>query len=287
MAAPRLLREPLLHFFLLGALLFGLYAVLNRDALKAPDEIVVDEARLAALSAQFQRVWQRSPSPDELAALVATWSREEMLYREGLALGFENDDPVVRRRVVQKVSFLFESLVDESTTEEELAEWLREHPDAYRIEPAITLRQVYLDPSRHGDELDARIESLRAELERDPSTDAGDTTLLPDRIDARSRSDVARSFGSEFAATVFELPVGEWSGPVSSGFGVHLVRVDAVRPPRAPLLAEVRDAVARDLLAVRRERAEEAFLEGLRDRYRLVVTEALPAAGAASDAGTP
>jgi PPIC-type PPIASE domain len=285
MASQRLLREPLLHFFVLGALLFAFYAMLNRDVLSTTDEIVVDAARLAALRAQFERVWQRAPTPEELAGLVDSWVREEMLYREGLALGFEDDDPVVRRRVVQKVSFMFEALVDERTTDEELADWLRTHPDVYRIEPAITLRQVYLNPSRYGDDLDARVESLRAEVESDRSMDAGDTTLLPHRIDERSRSDVARSFGNGFAAAVFELPVGEWSGPVASGFGIHLVCVDAVRPPRAPALDEVREAVRRDLLAARRQRAEEAFLDGLRDRYRLVMTAALPATDATSDAG--
>lgn len=287
MIARRLLREPLLHFFVLGALLFVLFAVLNRGALRAPDEIVVDEARFAALRTQFERAWQRPPTPDELEGLVESWVREEMLYREGLALGFENDDPVVRRRVVQKVSFLLEADLDETPTDDELAKWFREHPDAYRIEPAISFRQVYLDPARHGDALEEHVESLRAQLGNDPSVDAGDVTLLPERIVNRARSDVSRSFGSEFAAAVFELSPGEWSGPVTSGFGVHLVWVDALQPPRTPALDEVRNAVQRDFLAARRQAAEEAFLDALRDRYTVVVKEALPATRAEPAAGAP
>ncbi len=273
MTVGRLLREPLLHFFVLGALLFALFGVFNRDALRAPDEIVVDDQRIAALRAQFERTWQRPPMPAELEGLVDNWVREEMLYREGVALGFETDDPVIRRRVVQKVSFMTEALVDEAVTDEELQKWLAEHPDDYRIEPRISLRQIYFDPARHGDALGSIVEAVRSNLVKDSASPAGDTTLLPERIDDRSRSDVARTFGSEFAAAIFNLPAGEWSGPITSAFGVHLVRVDDMEPPRIPRLDEVRDAVARDLVVERRERAADAFLAALRERYTVVMPD--------------
>ncbi|HEX5789052.1 MAG TPA: peptidylprolyl isomerase [Woeseiaceae bacterium] len=266
----RLLREPLLHFVVLGAVLFALYSLLNRDALRSPDEIVVNEDRIAALGSQFERVWQRPPTPEELGGLVDNWVREEMLYREGLALGFETDDPVIRRRVVQKVTFMTEALVDEATSETELEHWLAEHPERYRIEPRISFRQVYVDPGRHGDALDAVLEGVRAGLASDPGaadTIAGDTTLLPGSVQDRSRSDVSRTFGEEFTAAVFDLPTAEWSGPIRSGFGLHFVRVAERAPGRQPALADVRADVERDLLAARRDRAQDAFLESLRDRY--------------------
>ncbi len=282
----RFFREPLLHFFVLGAVLFALFGMLNRDALRAPEEIVVDDQRIAALRAQFERTWQRPPTPDELSGLVDNWVREEMLYREGVALGLETDDPVIRRRLVQKVSFMTEALVDEAVTDEELQRWLREHPDDYRIEPRISLRQVYFDPERHDHTLGPTIDAARKLLDKDPAASAGDPTLLPARIDNRSSTDVTRSFGSEFGSAVFALPVGQWSGPVTSAFGVHLVRVDEVWPPREPLLDEVRDALVRDLIAERRQRAAEALLTALRKRYTVVMPDATDG-GTTSAGGAP
>lgn len=283
MTARRILREPLLHFFALGALLFVVFAILNRDALQAPDEIRVDGARIDALRSQFERVWQRPPAPAELEGLIDSWVREEMLYREGLALGFETEDPVVRRRIVQKVTFMTEALVDETTTDEQLGEWLQQHPDQYRIDPHVSLRQVYFDPARHKSTLEADLAAALAELEADPQANPGDASLLPGTIENRSQSDVERSFGREFAADVFKRPVGQWSGPLRSGFGMHLVRVDEIVPARMPALAEVRDALARDLVATRRKDAADAMYEALRERYTVIMEDTdVPAA-----AGSP
>lgn len=147
----RLLREPLLHFAVLGMGLFVLYGVLRGGTGDAPDEIVVDRARLASLEAQFERVWQRAPTPAERDGLVATWVREEILYREGVAMGMDRDDPIVRRRIAQKMDFLADGQAPAEPSEAELQAWLDAHPDAYRIEPVYTLRQLYFDPGRRGE----------------------------------------------------------------------------------------------------------------------------------------
>jgi hypothetical protein len=273
MTARKILREPLFHFFLLGALLFAVYAVLNRNALDAPDEIRVDGARIEALRTQFERVWQRPPDPAELQGLIDNWVSEEMRYREGLALGFEADDPVVRRRVAQKVTFMTEALVDDTVSDAELADWLQEHPERYRVEPRISLRQVYFDPARHEGALEDDVSAALAELEANEHASPGDVSLLPSTIESRSLSDVVRSFGRGFASEVFELPVGAWSGPVRSGFGVHLVRVEAIVPGRAAELEEIREALARDVVAERRKEAADAFDAALRERYKVIMED--------------
>ena len=131
----RLLAEPLLHFLFLGALLFVLYGWLNRDGLRPNDEVVVDQARVEALAARFERAWQRPPSRNELQGLVDNWIREEIIYREGLSEGMDRDDEVVRRRVVQKMSSLAEGMAADVPSEADLQRWLREHPDDYRVAP--------------------------------------------------------------------------------------------------------------------------------------------------------
>lgn len=279
----RLLREPLLHFLFLGALLFVLYGWLNRDALRAPDEVVVDQARVEALVIRFERVWQRPPSRDELRGLVDNWIREEIIYREGLSEGMDRDDEIVRRRVVQKMSSLADGMAADVPSEADLQRWLREHPDDYRVAPSYTLRQVYFDPRRHGDDdLASVIKAAVAVLERNPQASMGDASLLPVTLSDADADEVARIFGRDFADALVHLPDGRWTGPVASGFGVHLVRIEARTPGRIPQLAEVRPAVERDLLHARSLQASEAYYQALRRRYTVKMEVDLERVGGGS-----
>jgi hypothetical protein len=281
----RLLGEPLLHFLALGALLFWLYGTLNAGRPAAPDEIVVDRARLESLAAQFERVWRRAPGEQELRGLVDGWVREEVLYREGLALGLDRDDPVVRRRVGQKLSFLADArAAGEAPSEAELRAWLEAHPDDYRVEARYGLRQVYFDPVRRGERLAADVAAARAALERGAGEAAGDASLLPASLEETAASELARVFGPEFAQAVARLPVGGWHGPLASTFGVHLVELRSLDPARLPALDEVRAELERDLLRARSEEAAEAFYQSLRERYRVRVETGT---GAADLAGGP
>lgn len=273
MTLQALFKEPLAHFFVLGAILFVVYGAFNQGAVEAPDEINVDNARITALTTQFQRVWQRQPTAEELDGLIENWVREEVLYREGLAMNFERDDPVIRRRIAQKVSFMTDAVVDDNPDDAVLNAWLEENKERYRIEPVMTLRQAYIDPGRHAEDLDTFIEQLHDRLKASDSLASGDSTLLPDALDEVSTSELARRFGKDFAESVKDLPVGEWSGPVQSGFGLHFVLVSEKTSGRDALLDDVRSAVERDVVAARREEAEEAIYQSMRQRYRIVVAD--------------
>ena len=281
----RILREPLLHFAVLGALMFLGYGVLNRGAPAGADAIVVDAMRVESLAAQFQRAWQRPPGAQELQGLIDTWVREEVMYREALALQLDRDDPVVRRRVVQKLGFMADAQVPVEASEQELQSWLDAHPDDYRVEPRYALRQLYFDPARRGPGLDADVAAARAALERGSAADPGDATLLPASLDTASATEVARVFGQEFADALAALPVGGWQGPILSGYGVHLVEIRAREPGRMPVLAEVRAAVERDLLRNRADVSAEAYYQSLRQRYsvRIETRPANAGAGARDD----
>jgi hypothetical protein len=278
MSLRRVLGEPLLHFFVLGAGLFVLFAWLNRDAMEAPGEIVVDDARIAILVAQFERVWQRSPGPEEVRALVDGWVREEILYREGVALGLDVNDSVVRRLVAQKMAFIADGVVPTAPTDAELEAWLQANAEKYRIEPVYSLRQVYFDPAKHDDNLGDRLHELVSTLDEAATMPAGDVTLLPERLQSARASEVARTFGTAFADALGELKVGEWQGPVTSAYGLHVVKVEQMTPGRHPELAEVRESVERDWSAAQSEQLNEAFYQTVRERYT-VRMEAPGAAG--------
>jgi hypothetical protein len=266
----RLLHEPLLHFLLLGALLFGLYGWLNSAAQQAPDEIVLTRGQLHSLQAQFRRTWQRPPRPEELQALVDSWVREEIFYREGLAMGLDRDDPVVRRRVAQKLEFIADDSGAAAPTDAELQAWLDAHAERYRVEPRYTLSQVYFDAARHGDRLDAELARARRALDQGRAAE-GDATLLPPALQRATATQVQRVFGEAFAEALAALPVDIWQGPVRSAFGVHLVRLGAVESARPATLAEARAEIERDFLQDHAARANAARYQALRARYAVRV----------------
>jgi hypothetical protein len=266
----RWVREPLLHFFVLGAALFTLYSWLHQGQIDAPNEIFVSRAQVSSLQAQFERVWQRPATSAESQHLVDNWVREEIFYREGLAMGLDRDDPVVRRRVGQKIQFIIESAAPAQPGVAELQAWLDAHPAAYAIEPRYWLRQVYFDPRRHGASLGRDVDAARRVL-TDGANVVGDSTLLPSGMRDAEQSAVAREFGTKFAAALKDLPVGSWQGPVQSAFGLHLVKVEERTGAQAPPLEQVRAAVERDLLEARANQANQAIYDKLRANYRVRV----------------
>jgi hypothetical protein len=267
----RLLREPLVHFLLLGALLFAAYGWLNQDGYGSRDEIVVTRQQVEGLATQFQRVWQRPPTSAETQALVDSWVRDEVYYREALAMGLERDDPIVRRRMSQKIQFIVDSGTPAAPTDADLQQWLDDHADKYRIEPVYALQQVYFDPARRGEKAESEIAAGLRALEGGRAV-TGDSTMLPERIDGNA-TDVARAFGAEFESVLRTVPVGSWQGPVESGFGLHLVRVEKREDGRVARLADVREAVERDVLHAKAQAANDAYYESLRSKYAVRVED--------------
>ncbi len=263
----RIAKEPLLHFLLLGAALFFVFSWLNRDDGDARDVIVVDEARLKHLASRFERTWQRQPTEEEFNALVESWIRDEILYREGVSMGLDIDDPIVRRRVAQKVDVFAETLAPYSASDEQLEEWLEQNRPRYRVRPSYSFRQVFFDAERHGERLDAVIGAAGRRLGADPNAVAGDATMLPSREASVDATQIARTFGTEFAAALDAATPGEWYGPIRSGFGWHLVLIEARTEGRDPDLSEVRAAVERDYLADRIAATKDAFYEEVRKTY--------------------
>lgn len=269
-----LLREPLLHFLVLGACLFGLYGL---GSPAPPDRIVVTRGQMEALAASFVRTWQRAPTPEELEGLVREHVREEVMYREALALGLDRDDVVVRRRMRQKLEFLTQDLAEPAEpTDADLGAWTERHADSLRGEPRLTFRQVYLSPERRGPQVERDAAQLRVRLERSGAqadlAAAGDAFLLDGDFQDVPAGEVEALFGQEFASRLAELPVGQWQGPVKSGYGLHLVLVVQRTPGSLPAREEIRQAWAEER---RREAREQAWQEMLA-RYEVTVEDLPP-----------
>lgn len=275
----KILSEPLVHFLFIGMALFILYQVVSPGD-KSDREIVVTEATLNMLSQRHAAVWLRQPTPAELQDLVDNYIREQILYREGVAYGLDQDDPVIQRRVVQKLDVLSEETGSLTPpTDAELEEYLQKNAASYALPPVFDYQQVMFDPVRHGASLDAELASALAALNAgaDPAK-LGDSSLLPARGTAIPLDRLVREYGDEFANAVAALPVGLWQGPVRSGFGVHLVRIDNRIEARPVSLAEVRAAVERDWENERRRSTREAFYQALKKTYDIRIEASLPVA---------
>jgi hypothetical protein len=248
------------------------------------DRIVVTQAQVASLAATFQRTWMRAPTAEELRGLVDDHVTEEILYRRALALGLDRDDVIVRRRMRQKMELLSAELTAAEPSEQELAAFLREHPERFAVPARWSFRQIFFSPERGGE---ARAAALLRKL-REGSAPAdpaplGEATMLPASIAGATERDVADRFGAPFAEWVAAAPPGEWGGPVASVFGLHLVRVERRDPPRTPALDEVRDAVAREWTAERSAEQQQRFYRSLRAGYEIELPE-LPTPVAATAA---
>jgi len=288
----RLLREPLLHFLLIGAALFVLYGALNRGRSDAPRDIVISEARVAAIAENFATVWMRPPTAEELKGLIDDYVAEEVYYREAIAMGLDQDDTVIRRRLRQKMEFISDGIADSvEPTDAQLQGYLEQNAGKFTQPAELTFTQVYLSPERRSDRVRADAEKLLAELQASAGSvdlaEAGDATLLPATMEAASPQSIANAFGQDFARQVDEAPVGQWTGPIESSFGLHLVRVDERTAGAAPTLAEIRPIVLREWQSDARRRQNSTFLATLRDKYDVRVEGpaaalfALPAEGGA------
>lgn len=267
-----LLREPLLHFLVLGGLLF-LWSELRGEARADASRLVVSAGQIEHLATTFAATWQRPPTAEELALLVRDHVREELACREALLLGLEQDDTIVRRRLRQKLEFLVGDLAaQQAPSEAELAAFLAAHPDAFREPPTFTFRHVYLAEERHGEELEADARALLARLAagEDPAT-LGDPSLLPAEFAAITAEELDALFGPGFAQALEGLALERFDGPVASSYGLHLVRLAAREPGRLPPLAEVRAEVEEEWLAERRAAELEEFYRRLEERQEIHV----------------
>lgn len=276
----RVLHEPLVHFLVLGMLLFVAYRLVSPPgSSEARGEIIVTQGQIDNLISGFSKAWRRAPTPDELAGLIRDHVQEEIYCREAMALGLDKDDTVIRRRLRQKMEFISEDLAaDREPSDAELAAFLTTHPDSFRSEPRFTFRQVFLDPEKHGVMLAHDAAQILSQLngagsDADPAA-AGDPFLLDSAFTSITSGDIARQFGPRFLARVKDLEPGRWQGPVESGFGMHLVLVTERVDGRMPALAEVRDAVRREWGDARRVKANEDFYRKLLARYTVRIETA-------------
>lgn len=269
------LKEPLLHFLILGGLIFYLYSLVTVQV-GAADEILVSRGQQENLINTFSRTWQRPPTQEEFKGLLDDYVRQEIAYREGQALGMDQDDIIIRRRMRQKLELLAEDVASLAVpTDQQLQEFLDENREEFQLETRFSLHHIYFSPDRRGEAAEQEaIELLQRIGTAGPEGDLdqfGDPIPLPFELDGAREGEIARLFGGIFTDELQGVEAGRWAGPIRSGFGWHLVFITSRVDGRVPELAEVRDAVQREWFAERRREAVDGLYERLAENYSIKV----------------
>ena len=273
-------KEPLLHFLLLGAALFGAYAWMNRAT---PSDTPSRQVHISAgdvqwLKETWARQWQREPARDELRGLVTEYLKEELLAREAREMGLDQNDTYVRRRLAQKVEFLMQDASRlAEPTEDDLRTFYGAHPELFSEEARVSFTHVYFSREHQ-----PAVATALAHLEANANPmGLGDRLLVEADLHDVSEQAVAGQFGAEFARAVFALPPGAWHGPIGSGYGLHLVRVSDHKPARQREFAEVRAQVSERWRDQRQREDNQKYFNGLLKKYDVVVDESVqPLVGA-------
>lgn len=264
-----ILREPLVHFALFAALVLGWFQAAGPPQPERGDMTVIafDEGDVQRLADRYEQTWNRPPAPEQLAAILEGEIENELLVREALALGLDRGDTVIRGRLVQKMLFLAASAAQAMEPEDQVLQAHAEAaPEAFMVPPGLSFVQVYLGPDLPAGGADGLLDDLAAGA--DPGS-AGVRSLLPTSMDMSPAPAVDAAFGSGFAAAAAALPKGIWSGPVQSGFGWHLVRLDETRAGYLPPLPDIREKVLFDWRRTQAGALTEAQLALLRQRYEV------------------
>ena len=287
----RWLREPLLHFLILGAVLFAVYSYINRGrgGVEPSRQIVLSLDELREMDIYFESQWHRPPTPAEFQAMVEDKVREDVLYREALAMGLDKDDTIVKRRMAQKMQFLAEDVATaHEPSSAELKAWFDKNQDKFALPSRISFRHLYFSPDRRGKSAEQDATTALAHLGGQPVDSKivaamGDRFMFQDYYGDSAPDAIAKEFGPPFAVAVEKLKPGSWQGPIESGYGWHLVFVTTVIPGRIPAFEEIEPDVKTAWLGEQKRQAWEKAYAEMRGKYTVL----LPAPPANDTAQAP
>ncbi|MBS7700368.1 MAG: peptidyl-prolyl cis-trans isomerase [Chelatococcus sp.] len=273
------MREPLLHFAVLGVLIFGGYKLLDsqpQGAAATAQQIQITKDDLRQLAVVWLAQGRERPTAAQLQALIEQKAMSEMLVREAIALGLDRDDEVIKRRLAQKMDFLLADIAALAPpTNEELTTWFAAHPAEFTKPPRIRFRHLYFtSDKRPRGAREAAEASLPLVAGRSPgslgATGIGDPFMFRDYYADVTPEQMAKEFGGAFANALFTLRPGDWRGPIESGYGWHLIWVESYEEPRVPALEEVRATVAQAWQAEKYREVKQRAMEEIRSRYDII-----------------
>jgi hypothetical protein len=268
-------KEPLLHFLIIGALIFVLFSIVSKEEdIVSGNEIVVSTAEIERLSDNWSRKWNRPPTGSELQGLIDSYIKEEIYYREALALGLDQNDTILRRRMMQKMEFLSNDLAELNTPDETaLNQFYIDNQEKYKLPARISFTHIYFNQDKRGARAFEDAKSVLSELNALRTPELGDSFMMEYDFVKETSYEVERLFGKGFAEKLFALETNTWQGPIESAYGLHLVRISEKIDSRTPELASVIDKVRTDLMFEQRQKMNNEIYERFKERYEIVVED--------------
>jgi len=270
----RLPRDPLVHFLVFGALIFGAYfglGKLDEHAAATDYRIVIDQAQLDHLKALWKLQWKRDLAASDVSAIIDRYLRQEVFYREALKMNLDQDDEIIKRRLAQKMEAAANDLstLMKPPTEARLRDFFHSREEFFMLPQAYAFRQVLftVDEQEAGE---VTLAALRQGGSIPP--ERKNKLSLPERYPLTPVNDLDNAFGGDFVASLEALPVGYWSGPIRSGYGWHLVLIEDKQTPKLPKFEDVRDYVAREYEYQSELDAQEQVYQNLLAKYEIVIT---------------
>ena len=264
-------REPLVHFVIIGFVLFVLHGWVTSKA-KA-NRIFLPRTHIEALSQDYLRKTGSLPTAEEQSWLVESLIRDEVFIREALEMGMDEGDPIIRRRLIQKMRFFIEELNPiADPTEDELKEYFLRHRKQYDLPKRISLRHVFINQTSTAEPWEKRATAFLDKLSSGTDPDSlGDPFIRGTFFRQRTQKEITEIFGARFAETVFSLPAGDWTGPIKSSYGIHLVLIESEPKAEPSTFEKMRPQVIRHLKAKRREEANRSAINRLKEKYDIEI----------------
>ena len=268
-------KEPLLHFLIIGAVIFIVFSVANKDEITVSgNKIVVSTAEIQRLSDNWSKKWNRPPTGAELKGLVDSYIKEEVYYREALALGLDQNDTILRRRLMQKMEFLSNDLAELNQPDEsELHKYFLANKDKYELPARVSFTHIYFSLDIRGTKAFDDAKSVLSGLDVLRAPEKGDSFMMQYDFVQETPFEVERLFGKGFAVELFTLGTNTWLGPIESGYGLHLVRISKKIDARMPELASAIEKVRTDLMFEQRQKMNKEIYERFKERYEIVVED--------------
>ena len=280
-------REPLLHFLLIGLALFAGYRALNPEAngRDSSDRIVLTEDDLRQLRTAWLAQGRPSPTQEDIRNLIESKVREEIFYREALALGLDKGDTIVKRRLAQKMEFIAEDLTGiRDPTIEELKTWFEKNRERFTLASRVSFRHLYFSSDRRGERVKEAAASARERLGGEPAGSPvaamlADSFMFQNDYRDRTLDQISDVFGTTFAAALFRLTPGSWQGPIESGLGWHVVWVESITPGRAPAFEEIEPDIKSGWIENQRIESRHRTFDAMKARYEVVLPNTLAVVG--------
>jgi hypothetical protein len=275
--------KPIVHLLVFGALVALLITVVKGPPVEREDinRVVISNADIEQVHAKWLRTWNRPPTKLELRRALAEHIRQEVLYREALFRGLDREDPVVRIAMVNKLKMIAAAQAESvEPGDEEIQAYFALRQERYRIPAQLSFTQIYYSKERRGDRTQNDAESdLQKIRQQQPSSEEisnwGDGSLLQNVLVDETEDGVSRMFGAGFGVAVLAQEPGQWEGPLESGYGLHLVRVDNRVESRVPDWTEVRDQIQNDMIYEARKAAEDRMYAEIAARYQVVYDQSI------------